>query len=146
MINEKKLIANIHTELKNLDKAIIKLQESYQDCKIIGVYNDDVVADALIIRFARASDMFTQKILTSLVILSLEIFDGFIDKINICEKLNIIISAQELIKIRQLKNKINHEYVGEMIAEIFNDTLEYAPKLIDNINQTKTYIKNTFEQ
>jgi hypothetical protein len=43
-------------ELKNLDKAVIKLQESYQHCKVIGVY-DDVVADALSIRFARASDI-----------------------------------------------------------------------------------------
>ncbi|SMM98945.1 hypothetical protein SPONN_82 [uncultured Candidatus Thioglobus sp.] len=145
MTNEAKLIKNVKTELKNLDKAVVKLQESYQHCKAIGVYDDDVVADALSIRFARASDIFTQKILTSVVILSLEDFDGFIDKVNICEKLNAIISAEDVFGIRRIRNKVNHEYAGQEIIKIFNDTLKYTPKLLANIEQTNSYINQNYK-
>ncbi|CAC9572052.1 hypothetical protein [uncultured Gammaproteobacteria bacterium] len=142
MINEKKLIANVVVELKNLDKAVIKLQESYQHCKVIGVYDDDVVADALSIRFARASDIYIQKILSTLVALLHETTQGFIDKINICDKFYIINNGQELLAIRDLRNSVNHEYAGNMISKIFNDILEYTPKLLANIEQTKVYIGN----
>lgn len=145
MINEEKLIKNVAVELKNLDKAIIKLQESYQDCKVIDVYDDDVVADALSIRFARASDIYTQKILSTLVALLHETTQGFIDKINICEKFYIINNAQELLAIRDLRNSVNHEYAGDMIIKIFDDTMEYTPKLMANIEQTKTYINKQYE-
>jgi hypothetical protein len=77
-----------------------------------------------------------------LVALLHETTQGFIDKINICDKFYIINNGQELLAIRDLRNSVNHEYAGNMISKIFNDILEYTPKLLANIEQTKVYIGN----
>lgn len=147
MISKERLIENIKVELQNLETAVAGLQKSMQKCIPLSTQSDwsfsqSESADSLMVKFSRISDIFTQKILTSIVILSLENFDGFIDKINICEKLGVIISAQDMVDIRQLRNKVNHEYESEMITKIFNDILEYTPKLLANIEQTKSYINN----
>ncbi|MDC9715594.1 MAG: hypothetical protein PSN36_07260, partial [Gammaproteobacteria bacterium] len=92
MISKERLIENIKVELQNLETAVAGLQKSMQKCIPLSTQSDwsfsqSESADSLMVKFSRISDIFTQKILTSIVILSLENFDGFIDKINICEKL-----------------------------------------------------------
>lgn len=151
MINQQKLIANINNEFVNLEIAIAGLERSMEKCQPLLLKNEwsfseSESIDSLIVKFARISDIFTQKILTSIVVLSLEDFDGFIDKINICEKLNAIISAQDMQNIRALRNKANHEYNGDMIAQIFHNVAQYSPLLLKNIAQTKRYIAKNLTQ
>ena len=150
MINREKLITNINNEFANLEIAIIGLQRSMEKCQPLlsknnWSFSESESIDSLIVKFARISDILTQKILTSIVILSLEDFDGFIDKVNICEKLKVIISAEDMKEIRELRNKVNHEYVSDMIAQIFHHVMQYTPILLNNITQTKQYIvKNCY--
>lgn len=149
MMNQQKLTENIKVELENLNIAVAGLQQSMQKCTPLLTQDDwsfsqSESIDSLMVKFSRISDIFTQKILTSIVVLSLEDFDGFIDKINICEKLGVIISAQDVADIRQIRNKVSHEYANDAIVKIFHETLEYASKLLANIDQTKTYINQNY--
>ena len=146
MINKQKTTNNINQELENLELAIVGLQRSMDKCQPLLLkddwsFSESESVDSFVVKFSRISDIFTQKILTSIVILSLEDFDGFIDKVNICEKLNVIISAEDINNIRALRNKANHEYNSDMLIEIFQNVMQYAPKLLENIEQTKQYIK-----
>lgn len=69
--------------------------------------------DALTSKFSRVSDIFTQKVLKSFLILLREDAPTFLDRMNLCEKLGIIPSADDLIAIRDLINLIAHEYLTE---------------------------------
>ncbi len=68
---------------------------------------------ALTSKFSRVLDIFTQKFLKSFLILLREDAPTFLDRMNLCEKLGIIPSADDLIAIRDLINLIAHEYLTE---------------------------------
>lgn len=65
--------------------------------------------DALSSKFSRLSDIYTQKILKTILFLLREDAPTFLDRVNLCEKLGIIPSADEMIAIRDLRNTIAHE-------------------------------------
>jgi hypothetical protein len=146
MINKEKLILNIKADLFNLNEAITGLNKSFEKCldlidKQEKTFENYESIDSIIIKFARISDIYTQKILTSLMILSIEKPEGFIDKVNICEKLGIIESATDLGHIRDLRNSVTHDYEGDVVNRIFLDTMKYTPILLSNIDTTKQYLK-----
>jgi uncharacterized protein YutE (UPF0331/DUF86 family) len=146
MINKEKLILNIKTDLFNLNEAITGLNKSFEKCldlidKQEKTFENYESIDSIIIKFARISDIYTQKILTSLMILSIEKPEGFIDKVNICEKLGIIDSAEELSVIREIRNYTSHEYASSMVNTIFKSIMKHIPILLNNIKTTKQYLK-----
>ncbi len=96
--------------------------------------------ESLTARFARTSDIFTQKILTALFILLKEYPGSFIDRANLSEKLGIIKSSDELQHIRELRNEIAHEYSMRDITEIFDEVLQWTEVLIDILENAKAYI------
>jgi hypothetical protein len=145
MINKQQIKTNIKDQLENLNMVIVGLNKFYDKClpfldKKSKTFEDHESIDSFVIKFARISDIYTQKILTGLVILSFEYFSGFIDKINICEKLNIINCADEMMEIRFTRNKISHEYVSEQVDEIFIQVMQQTPLSLKNINKTLQYI------
>ena len=91
-------------------------------------------------RFARISDILTQKILKSIFLLLREDVKTFIDRINKAEKLEMIDSAEQLKTIRDLRNEIAHEYCIEDISEIFENVLKYGGTLLGMIGSIKKYI------
>jgi uncharacterized protein with HEPN domain len=52
---------------------------------------------------------------------------------NLCEKLRVILSAADLIEIRDLRNQIAHEYLTENLTEIYGDCLTLSEKLLAEI-------------
>ena len=147
MINQEKLKSNLEQELTNLTKSKDILQRSFDSCADIIYpfnFNESEKIDALTVRLARCSDIYTQKILTAILILLKEKADGFLDKINLCEKFNIIESSQELAYIKDLRNSVTHDYDGEFINKIFIDTMQYTLILLKNIQQTKNYLADRF--
>jgi len=52
--------------------------------------------DSLTFKFARISDIFTQKLLKSLVLYLREDAPTFLDRMNLCEKLGVIPSAESI--------------------------------------------------
>ena len=86
--------------------------------------------DALTSKFARVSDIFTQKVLKSFVILTREDAPTFLDRMNLCEKLGLVSSASDLIDIRDLRNMISHEYLSENLIEVYQECLKLSDKLV----------------
>lgn len=134
----------LRSELQQLNNARKTLLYSYEKCKNIDP--DSVLSseelesyEALTSRFARVSDILTQKVLKTVFLLLQEPGGSFIDKTNMAEKYGIIPDARELRHIRELRNEIAHEYRVEHIEDIFKDVLEYTPVLIAAIREVTEY-------
>ena len=99
--------------------------------------------DALSSKFSRLSDIYTQKILKTIIFLLREDAPTFLDRMNLCEKLGIIPSADEMIAIRDLRNTIAHEYLNENLIEIYMEIIRLSDSLLTAIVETeKFYIKS----
>lgn len=134
------LKALLKKQLNELTDAAAILCLSYEKCKGIaiqpGLSNDQLESfEALTARFARLSDLFIQKALRTMDAIDLEDSGTVRDRINRAEKKGIVDSAEELIRIRMLRNEIAHEYKPETILEIFGNVLELTPELLNVIDR-----------
>ncbi len=68
-----------------------------------------IFARTLSARFARTSDLYTQRLLKSLFIVIGEDPASFMDKARLAEKFSVIDSANDLEAIRDLRNTMAHE-------------------------------------
>ena len=135
------LLLHIGLLQKSVNTFLIALQE----CKAIGVkgkysYEGLKSFDSLTSKFARTSDIFTQKVLRSLLLLLRESTNTFIDMCNKAEKIGIIESADKLLEIRDLRNQIAHEYLEEQLTLIFSEVLSISDFLLNDIRSTKEYM------
>ena len=148
-MKKKDLITSLKEELKLLEAAQSVLQDSYDSCKKTGIKKkylriELLEFEALTSRFARTSDIFIQKILRLIDEIDREQFGSPRDRINRAEKKGVVKSAEKLIDIRDLRNKIAHEYSVNFITDIFKDVLQHSAFLISCINQLKSYCKKYF--
>jgi uncharacterized protein with HEPN domain len=132
--------------LEELRLSLRVLNYSFEKCSKIGIkddYSDEELEsyESLTSRFARTSDIFTQKTLTTLFILIKETPRSFIDKANLSEKLGVIDSSTKLQEIRELRNEISHEYSMRDITEIFDDVLKHTANLKKIIDSALSYIE-----
>ena len=95
--------------------------------------------DALSSKFSRVSDIFTQKVLKTLIFVLREDAPTFLDRMNLCEKLGIIPSAEEIITIRDLRNIIAHEYLSENLVEIYMEIIRLSDSLLTAIIETENF-------
>jgi hypothetical protein len=121
-----------------LDQALPSFRRSLEKCRSLYLngprtFEVEESLDALTSKFARVSDIFTQKVLKSLVLLTREDAPTFIDRMNLCEKLGVITSAADLIEIRDLRNQIAHEYLSENLTEVYVDCMALSEKLLAEI-------------
>jgi len=121
-----------------LDQAVPSFSKSLEKCRSLNLagprsFEVEESLDALTSKFARVSDIFTQKVLKSLVLLTREDAPTFVDRMNLCEKLGVISSAADLIEIRDLRNQIAHEYLSDNLTEIYGDCLTLSEKLLTEI-------------
>ncbi|MBI5916948.1 MAG: hypothetical protein HY842_16375 [Bacteroidetes bacterium] len=100
--------------------------------------------DAFASRFARTSDIFTQKVVTTLLQLLQEEHPTFIDRMNFCEKINAISSANNMVEIRALRNAIAHEYRQANLMELYGKILENEPELDKSIELCRQYAASKF--
>jgi hypothetical protein len=128
-----------------LMKSLHSLKLSAQKAKSIGQKEDYTFGemetfDSLTSKFSRTSDIFLQKIIRSVWILLHEDTMPLIDVLNKAEKLNIILSAGQLLEIRDMRNQIAHEYIPEAIQELVPDILDATNDLEQNIVQCKEFL------
>jgi len=128
-----------------LQKSLETFQLSVNKCSKIGIKNEFTFEesesfDALTSKFARTSDIYTQKVLRTIFILIKEPQLTIIDMANRAEKLDLITSADDLLEIRDIRNEISHEYIQEILYELFGTVLEKAGSLISCINKTTNYL------
>jgi hypothetical protein len=121
-----------------LDQALPSFRRSLEKCRSLYLngprtFEVEESLDALTSKFARVSDIFTQKVLKSLILLTREDAPTFVDRMNLCEKLGVISSAADLIEIRDLRNQIAHEYLSENLTEVYEDCMALSEKLLTEI-------------
>ncbi len=123
------------------------LRLSVGKCRKIGVkkeysFEESESIDSLTSKFARTSDIYTQKVIRSIWSLLKEPFTLFIDMMNQAEKYGVIRSADAMLEIREVRNNIAHEYLPEKIDLLLNDVLTLFPLLEENIETTHIFLKN----
>jgi hypothetical protein len=94
--------------------------------------------EALTSRFARATDIFLSKYIRLLVLSGDPGFRGemrdFLDK---AEKSGMLSSADQWMKIRELHNKIAHEYTREDLLKTFEQVMSFTPFVIAEMKRLK---------
>jgi hypothetical protein len=135
-MSEQELRKLLRAELESLGRAAASLEKSMTKCSLLTPsprqsFEEEESFDALTSKFARCSDILTQKVLRTLVFLLREDAPTFVDRMNLCEKLGAISSAKALIEIRDLRNTIAHEYAVDDLLELYVDTLQLSPQLIE---------------
>ncbi len=148
MHKHQQLLENLKTTLPKLEKAQARLQEIYQDC--LPYHNIEQLTEeqsrrfeVFSSRFARLSDLLTQKIFRLIDILDLEDEGSIYDRLNRAEKKHLIDSAEKFIAIRYLRNHIAHEYEDDdsSLFSLYQDLLQYTPELLNTYNRIVEYIK-----
>ena len=122
-----------------LHQALPSFKRSLEKCRSLVLveprsFEVEESFDALTSKFSRVADIFTQKVLKSLVLLTREDAPTFMDRINLCEKLGVIPSASVLVEIRDLRNQIAHEYLAENLNEVYRDCLDLSEDLLSAIH------------
>jgi hypothetical protein len=135
-MSEQELRKLLRAELESLGRAAASLEKSMTKCSLLTPsprqsFEEEESFDALTSKFARCSDILTQKVLRTLVFLLREDAPTFVDRMNLCEKLGAISSAKALIEIRDLRNTIAHEYAVDDLLALYVDTLQLSPQLIE---------------
>lgn len=136
-------------ELEKFSKAKGYLEYSYAICKKIGVkfdYSDEELAqiEAFTSRFARLSDMVIQKELKIIEKLDLDESISVRDRIDAAEKKEIIESAIAFIKIRDLRNRIAHDYASISLAKLFEESIGLTHVLIQTVINIENYITRKY--
>ena len=146
MKTEELMIAGLNEDIESINKAIRVLNYSLEKCTKISAKANYTMEELdafenLTSRFARTSDIYTQKIMKGITLILREDARTFLDRANLFEKLNIT-EAEELKLIRDLRNEISHEYRLSDVSEIFESVLEYSVKLLRIIDKTIVFVQD----
>ncbi|MBI1871662.1 MAG: hypothetical protein HYS07_10815 [Chlamydiae bacterium] len=134
----------LEQELEILENAWKVLDYSYQKCQRIGLkekYEPQELEsfETLTSRFARLSDILTQKIFRLIDEIDLDSGGTVRDRIYRAEKKGLVENADSFIDIRILRNDITHEYKPEALEDIFNKVLSFTPILVDSVGRVRRY-------
>lgn len=134
----------LQKELQLLEDARQVLAYSFAKCSKIGLKTDYTPEElesfeSLCSRFARLSDIMTQKLFRLLAEIALEQPGTVRDRINRAEKWNLIETAEDFVAIRIVRNDIAHEYLPEAIRDIFKKVMGLTPALLKAVDLTKNY-------
>lgn len=134
----------LQKELQLLEDASQVLEYSFTKCSRIGLKSDYSPEElesfeSLCSRFARLSDIMTQKIFRLLAEIALEQPGTVRDRINRAEKWNLIESAEDFVAIRIVRNDIAHEYLPEAILDLFKKVMKLTPALLKGVALTTDY-------
>lgn len=145
-MNTSNLESLLDLNLSLLKQALPSFERSMVKCRNLDFtppisFETEESLDALSSKFSRVSDIYTQKVIKTLIFLLREDAPTFLDRMNLCEKLAIIPSAEEMIAIRDLRNIIAHEYLSENLLEIYREIIHLADNLIKSIALTDKFLR-----
>jgi hypothetical protein len=143
--NDPLLLEILKTEWELLDASIETLLHSVEKCRKIGIkqeysFEEQESFDSLTSKFGRSSDIFTQKVIRTTWLLLHESFVPFIDMMNICVKMGMLRSTDELIGIRDMCNQISHEYIPDALCDLVPELIEMTQHLVENINYCRIFM------
>jgi uncharacterized protein YutE (UPF0331/DUF86 family) len=142
-VNRDKLFL-LRRDLDNLDQAATYLATSIErSAKLLGRTDlgpDDLERlEAMASRFARLADLLTQRVMRLVDDLELAPQGSLLDRIARAEKRGWIDDAGGLVRIRELRNLIAHEYAAERMAEIYSGIASMAPELLAIVPRVRAY-------
>ena len=84
-------------------------------------------------RFARLSDLLIQRVMRLADELSLESPGSLLDRIHRAEKRGWVDKDGDLVRVRELRNLIAHEYEDEDLVQLYGEVLRLAPVLLSAV-------------
>ena len=91
-------------------------------------------------RFARLADLLTQRMLRLIDDVELVTGGSVLDRLHRAEQRGFA-SATDLIRIRELRNLIAHEYAGQALHEIYSAVEALSPALLAVVPAISAYAK-----
>lgn len=101
--------------------------------------------ESLTSRFARLADLLIQRIFRLIDEIELTGGGTTLDRIYRAEKRGWA-NAAELIKIRELRNLIAHEYATEKMLDIYTAVAAMSPALLAAVPKVIAYAQNTIQR
>jgi len=95
--------------------------------------------ESLCSRFARLSDLLTQRVMRLVDYIELTLDGSLLDRIHRAEKRGWANEANLLVRIRELRNVIAHEYAADKMADLYAATATLAPKLFGVVPMVVAY-------
>lgn len=128
-----------------LKKQLSWLEFSRKECEAIGIkesYSIDEFGrfETLCSRYSRGIDFLIRKIFRSLDEYEFENQGTLVDVVNNAHKRGLFADIDELRAMKEIRNTIAHEYVEELLSEVFEEVLEYSQKLEKIMETTIEYI------
>lgn len=132
--------------LEALKKQLNWLEHSFQKCKSIKITSSVSIEDldsleTLSSRFARSIDFLIRKVWRAIDEYEFENQGTLIDVVNNAHKRNLIESVEEIRVLKNLRNDIAHEYINENLFNLYEDLINYTPKLIEIIKTTVNFLE-----
>lgn len=139
-------IANIHSDRMSIAIDHIKNKIPVTADKINHLTHEELSFFELYAsRFSKLQDFMGSNLFTAVLENAGEQTETltFIDKLNKLEKLQVITSADEWKKMRNIRKILSHEYPDrpEITADIFNIAFSYGPMLLDSLKQIRLFLK-----
>lgn len=127
-------VLSLSQDLELLERSLFWLQRSFFICSAFGdkeVFSAEEydAVETLTSRYARTSDILIQKIFRSIDKVELEDRGTLIDVVNRADKRGLFESVDEIRAIRDLRNKIAHEYSIEEMEKLFAEVMSHTPRL-----------------
>ncbi len=144
-MNRDKLIL-LRKELDSLDKAAEYLTVSIdRSGALLG--RSELSAEelerleSLASRFARVSDLLIQRVMRLIDDLELTPEGSLLDRIQRAEKRGWVHNANDLVRIRELRNMVAHEYAADRMTEIYAGIARLAPQLLAVVPKVRSYVE-----
>ncbi len=140
----KPLLLYLKENFAQADEAANYLANSIERCESF-VFNNDFTEDqlveleALTNRFARVSDLLIQKTFKTIDQLDGTTPGTVRDRLLQAEKKGLINSTDDFMQIRDIRNRIAHEYEIDALKDIFLFAFKNSNLLIDSIKTAKEY-------
>lgn len=128
-----------------LQKQLTWLKLSCSECKTVTIKENYTIEEfgkfeILCSRYSRGIDFLIRKIFRTIDEYEFENQGTLVDVVNHAHKRGLFEDIDELRIMKDVRNTIVHEYIEDALADVFDEVLIYAQKLIIIIENTLTYI------
>lgn len=125
---------NLISNIEALKKSIQRIDEIFDDCQSINFdrridKSNLILLEALTSRYARTVDILINKVFRSIDAAEFENPGSLIDTVNRAEARGIIDFVDSLRELKDLRNRVSHEYVEDDLIELFTLILNKIPNL-----------------
>lgn len=139
------LLRVIGKEITSLEYALSQVNASLTNAQLTNLdANPDLALkiEAFASRFARLQDTLGDKLLPSWLQQLGEPVGAAVDNLDKAERLGILVSVDEWLAMRQLRNQLVHEYIEDkaQLQQALQQAMEFVPQVIAFANAIKTDI------